>query len=71
MAKAREEVEQFITDSRGKRKAVILPIEQYEKYKQLMEDLADLRAMDERKDEPTVPWEEVKQRLRADSLLQD
>ncbi len=62
------EREQYIVDSRGRKKAVILPIK---RYRQILEDLEDLAAMAERDGEPTVPWEEVKKRLRADGLLSD
>jgi PHD/YefM family antitoxin component YafN of YafNO toxin-antitoxin module len=68
MVKAIEEYEQYIVDGRGRKKAVILPIA---KYRQLREDLDDLASMADRDDEPTVSWEEVKRRLRADGLLPD
>ena len=35
----------------------------------LAEDLEDLAAFEERKDEPTTPWEEVKADLKARGLL--
>ena len=41
---------QFITDTDGKKTAVILPIE---KYTELIEDLQDLAVIAERRDEPT------------------
>ena len=66
MARAAKDFEEYIVDSRGRKKAVILPIRRYQ---QLLEDLEDLASMAERKDEPTVPWEEVKRRLKADGLL--
>ena len=40
-----------------------------EKYEALLEDLHDLAVAAERRDEPTVPFEEVKKRLRANGLL--
>ena len=42
---------QFITDTDGKKTAVILPIE---KYTELIEDLQDLAVIAERRDEPTL-----------------
>ncbi|WP_020484606.1 hypothetical protein ACH5Y9_18370 [Methylomonas sp. BW4-1] len=45
---------QFITDANGEKTAVILPIADYQ---ELMEDLADLAAIAERKDEPSIPFE--------------
>lgn len=56
----------FITDESGKRVAVVLPVEDYE---ELMEDVADLAAVAERRNEERVTLEEVKQRLIADGVL--
>nr|MDO8077869.1 hypothetical protein [Candidatus Freyarchaeota archaeon] len=52
---------QYIVDEEGRRTAVILPIEEYE---QLLEDLHDLAVIAERRDEATVSFEEVKERLK-------
>ena len=52
--------EQFIVDESGRKKAVILPIEDYE---ELLEDLHDLAVIAERKDEPAVSFNEIKKRL--------
>ena len=60
--------EQFIVDQDGKKTAVVMPLRDYQR---LLEDLHDLSVVAERRDEPTVPLEEVKRRLRADGLLQD
>ncbi len=57
---------QFVTDDKGKRTAVLLPIKEYER---LMEDLQDLAAMAERREEPTVPHEEILRELKQDGLL--
>lgn len=45
----------------GKPTAVILPLAQYE---ELLEDLHDLAVIARRKDEPTIPLDEVKRRLK-------
>ena len=45
----------------GKRTAVILPIEEYQ---ELLEDLADLACIARRKDEPTIPFDEVVRRFK-------
>ena len=50
--------EQYIVDSGGKKTAVILPIEQYEK---LMADLHDLSVIAERRKEELIGFDEVKQ----------
>lgn len=57
---------QFITDDKGERTAVILPIAEYT---ELQEDLQDLAVIAERRDEPTVPFADVIARLKADGLL--
>jgi PHD/YefM family antitoxin component YafN of YafNO toxin-antitoxin module len=57
---------QFITDENGKKTAVILPIEEFE---ELLEDLEDLAVMAERREEPTISFEEVMKRLKRDRLL--
>ena len=57
---------QFIVDESGIKKAVILPVEDYE---ELLEDIHDLAVIAERKDEPTINFEELKKRLKADGLI--
>ncbi|HUF64246.1 MAG TPA: hypothetical protein VMN36_19370 [Verrucomicrobiales bacterium] len=57
---------QFLTDESGRRVAVVLPVEDYE---DLMEDVSDLAAVAERRNEERVTLAEVKQRLIADGLL--
>lgn len=47
---------QYVTNPNGERVAVILPIEDF---KELLEDLEDLGAIVERRDEPTVPNDEI------------
>ena len=58
--------EQFIVDESGKKTAVVLPLGDYEK---LLEDIHDLAVIAERKDEPTISFEELKKRLKADGLI--
>ena len=57
----------FIVDESGAKKAVILPLEDYE---ELLEDIHDLTVIAERKDEPTISLEELKKKLKADGLIQ-
>ncbi|NOT83239.1 MAG: hypothetical protein HOP02_00345 [Methylococcaceae bacterium] len=56
---------QYITDSAGHKISVILPIDEY---MELMEDLEDLAAVAELKDEGTVPWELVKKELFSNDV---
>ncbi len=58
--------EQYIVDEKGRKTAVILPVEEYE---ELLEDLHDLAIIAERRNEPTIPFEELKKRLKEDGLL--
>ena len=58
--------EQYIVDSKGKRTAVILPIE---RYKQLLDDLHDLAVVAERRAEKPISLEEMKRRLKDNGLL--
>jgi len=58
----------YIVDSSGERVAVVLPIDEYNV---LLEDLHDLAVIAERRDEPTVSFEEVMGRLRGRGVLSD
>ena len=58
--------EQYVVDGDGKRTAVILPIEQYER---LLEDLHNLAVVAERREEEPISLEEMKRRLMQDGLL--
>jgi hypothetical protein len=55
-------------DNEGKKTAVILPIEEFE---ELLEDLGDLVALAQRREEPTSSHEKVIARLKRDGLLSD
>jgi PHD/YefM family antitoxin component YafN of YafNO toxin-antitoxin module len=59
-------ITRFLTDESGNRVAVVLPVEDYE---DLMEDISDLAAVAERRNEDRVTLAEVKERLIADGLL--
>ncbi|MBM3157896.1 MAG: hypothetical protein FJ004_11525 [Chloroflexi bacterium] len=58
--------ERFITDSKGRKKAVILDIRLYQ---EMLEDLEDLRLLAERRNEETISLQEVEERLKARGLL--
>lgn len=58
--------EQYIVDVEGKKTAVILPIEQYER---LLEDLHDLAVVAERRAEGLITLEEMKRRLKDNGSL--
>lgn len=52
----------------AKKTAVIFSIEKFE---ELLEDLSDLAVLAERREEPTIPFDEVVERLKHDGSLQD
>lgn len=68
MVDIRELRAQYVTDEEGKKTAVILPIDEFD---ELVEDLADLAALAERREEPTLSHEEVRAKLKRDGLLPD
>jgi PHD/YefM family antitoxin component YafN of YafNO toxin-antitoxin module len=57
---------QYITNETGEKTAVILSLAQFQ---QLLEDLEDLAAVAERREEPTVSPEELVAGLKRDGLL--
>ena len=56
----------YITSEDGSRTDVVLPMADYE---ELMEDLHDLAVIAERREESSIPLEEVKKKLQKDGLL--
>ena len=56
---------QFLTNEKGKKTAVVLPIEDYEK---LQEDFDDLAVIAERRDEETIPHAEFKKGFKRNGL---
>jgi len=48
---------QYVTDSAGKRTAVLISLEEWG---ELWEDIYDVFVSESRKDEPTVSWETLK-----------
>lgn len=57
---------QFITDEDGQRVSVVLPVAEYE---ELLQDVSDLAAVAERREEKRVSLADVKKRLIADGPL--
>jgi len=57
---------QYITNENGEKKSVILSIDDFEN---LVEDIQDLAAVAERKNEPTVSHEEFLAELRSNGLI--
>lgn len=59
---------QYLTDESGRKTAVILPMADYE---QLLEDINDLAAVADRREESTIPHSQFLQELKKDGILQD
>jgi len=57
---------QFLTNDKGERTAVVLPVAEYEK---LLEDLDDLAIIAERRNEPTLSHDELIAELKRDGTL--
>jgi len=57
---------QFLVDGEGEKIAVVLD---FEKHGELWEDVYDSLTIESRKDEPRVPWEEVKRQLEKKGML--
>ena len=56
----------YIVDKKGKKTAVIIPVDEYD---ELMEDIHDLAVVAERKEEDTISFSELKKKLSKDGLL--
>jgi PHD/YefM family antitoxin component YafN of YafNO toxin-antitoxin module len=59
---------QYLTNEEGEKTAVIVPWEDYIKF---MEDMEDLAAVAERREEPRVNHEQFLAELREDGILHD
>ncbi len=66
MGKVKEQQAEYVVDRKGRKKAIIIGIKEYER---LLENVADLAAIASRKEEKPIPWEQVKRRLKRDGLL--
>ena len=62
----------YVVDEDGKRVSVILPIEEYERLIEALEDLDDVRTYDEAKAEiergesEATPWEQVREEIGSE-----
>ncbi len=68
MIKLKDLHPQYITNESGEKTSVILPMAEFQ---ELLEDIEDLAAVAERRDEPTISHEALIAELKADGLLQD
>jgi hypothetical protein len=51
----------FVVDDVGKKKAVLIDLEEWG---ELWEDFYDVLTSESRKDEPTVPWSDLKEEMK-------
>ena len=59
----------YITDSKSRKKAVIIDLKTLKEYDDQLEDLFDVIIAESRKDEPSITWEGLKKRLRKKGKL--
>lgn len=59
----------YITDSKSKRKAVVIDLKALKKYDEQIEDLFDAIIAEARRDESSAAWVEVKKKLKAKRKL--
>ena len=57
---------QYLTDEKGERRGVLLSLEDYER---LLEDLADLAVVAERRDEPVIEHGRFVEELKRDGIF--
>ncbi|ADJ29345.1 hypothetical protein [Nitrosococcus watsonii] len=57
---------EYITDEKGEKKSVILPMSEFE---ELIEDIEDLAAVAERREEPAISHEDLIIELKKDGLI--
>jgi hypothetical protein len=57
---------QFIINTDGEKVSVIIPLSDYY---EMLEDLEDLAAIAQLRNEVTIPWEQVKKELKDNDLL--
>ncbi|MGB5831139.1 MAG: hypothetical protein WBG92_04020 [Thiohalocapsa sp.] len=61
--------EQYVVDEAGNRTAVLVPLNDWERMQEALEELADIRAFDEAKRNPTeqVPFEQAMAEIDGDT----
>ena len=57
---------QYITNEAGEKISVVLPLA---KFQELLEDIEDLAAIAERREEPTIPHDEFVKELKQDGII--
>ncbi|MCB1124847.1 MAG: hypothetical protein KDM81_00015 [Verrucomicrobiae bacterium] len=54
-------VQDYVVDTQGRRKAVVVPIAEWQRIQEALEELADIQAYDEAKQQPSelIPFEQA------------
>ena len=62
--------EEYLVDERGNRKAVVVPVAEWEQVVELLEELDDIRTYDEVKSQPSepIPFEQAVSEIREGAL---
>lgn len=60
------EVITILKDETNNRRLMQIDLNELAKDKELLEDIYDIIAIELRKDEETIPWEDVKKQLKAE-----
>lgn len=50
-------VKKYITDNKGHKKAAVIDIDEFNRIQELLEDISDLKSIEDRKDEPAEDYE--------------
>ncbi len=66
MTKIQDLNPEYITDEKGRKKSVVIPIEEFV---ELLEGIEDLVVAAERKDEQTISHKELLDELKKDDLI--
>ncbi len=59
----------YLTDKKNRKKAVVIDLKTLERFDEQIEDLFDVIISEARRDEPSVPWEKVKAKLKKKGKL--
>ena len=65
----KERLHEYLVDEHGTKKEVIVPIEEYEEFQELLGELHDLEVILTREGEPAITLKELRERLEKDTLL--
>jgi len=65
--------QEYLTDDQGKRKAVVIPLDEWERIQEEMEELEDIRAYDEAKMEPSdpIPFQEAIAEIQKEKWIRN